>query len=104
MTVIGIIWLSVLTLVSGVAVRGLLQNAAAREGGSKGGSTAVLWFLLALAFLLTTLPSGIDPFRAAGLHLGAAALIGFILHVLTRGSADRAACTTPASAVSRPAL
>lgn len=87
MTVIGIIWLSVLTLVSGVAVRGLLQNAVAREGGS----TAVLWFLLALAFLLTNLPSGIDPFRAVGLHLGAAALIGFILHVLTRGSADRAA-------------
>lgn len=64
MTVIGIIWLSVLTLVSGVAVRGLL---------------------------LTNLPSGIDPFRAVGLHLGAAARIGFILHVLTRGSADRAA-------------
>ncbi|MFL0426288.1 hypothetical protein ACH0AC_11020 [Micrococcus luteus] len=64
MTVIGIIWLGVLTLVSGVAVRGLL---------------------------LTHLPSGIDPFRAVGLHLGAAALIGFILHVLTRGSADRAA-------------
>ena len=91
MTVFGIIWLSVLTLVSGVAVRGLLQNAAAREGGSKGGSTAVLWFLLALAFLLTTLPSGIDPFRAAGLHLGAAALIGFVLDVLTRGSAGRSA-------------
>ena len=39
----------------------------------------------------TTLPSGIDPFRAVGLHLGAAALIGFILHVLTRDSADRGA-------------
>lgn len=95
MTVFGIIWLSVLTLVSGVAVRGLLQNAAAREGGSegssKGGSTAVLWFLLALAFLLANLPSGIDPFRAVGLHLGAAALIGFILHVLTRGAAGRSA-------------
>ena len=91
MTVIGIIWLSVLTLVSGVAVRGLLQNAVAREGESKGGSTAVLWFLLALAFLLTNLPSGIDPFRAVGLHLGVAALIGFVLDVLTRGSAGRAA-------------
>ena len=91
MTVIGIIWLSVLTLVSGVAVRGLLQNAAAREGGSKGGFMAVLWFLLTLALLVTHLPSGIDPFRAAGLHLGATALIGFILHVLTRGSADRVA-------------
>ena len=55
--------------------------------------------------VLTHLPSGIDPFRAVGLHLGgAAALSGFILHVLTGGSADRAACTTPASAVSRPAL
>lgn len=42
MTVFGIIWLSVLTLVSGVAVRGLLQNAAAREGGSEGSSVAVL--------------------------------------------------------------
>lgn len=104
MTVIGIIWLSMLTLVSGVAVRGLLQNAAAREGGSKGGFMAVLWFLLTLALLVTHLPSGIDPFRAVGLHLGAAALSGFILHVLTGGSADRAACTTPASAVSRPAL
>ena len=51
----------------------------------------MLWFLLTLALLLTHLPSGIDPFRAVGLHLGAAALIGFILHVLTRGSADRAA-------------
>ena len=91
MTVFGIIWLSVLTLVSGVAVRGLVQNAAAREGGSEGSSTAVLWFLLTLALLLTHLPSGIDPFRAVGLHLGAAALIGFILHVLTRGSAERAA-------------
>ncbi|MCK6057914.1 hypothetical protein [Micrococcus luteus] len=40
---------------------------------------------------LTTLPSGIDPFRAVGLHLGAAALIGFILHVLTRGAAGRSA-------------
>lgn len=40
---------------------------------------------------LTTLPSGIDPFRAVGLPLGAAALIGFILHVPTRGSAGRAA-------------
>ena len=91
MKIFGSIWLSVLTLVSGVAVRGLLQNAAAREGGSKGGSTAVLWFLLALAFLLTTLPSGIDPFRAVGVHRGATALIGFILHVLTRGCAGRAA-------------
>ncbi|WP_180537117.1 hypothetical protein [Micrococcus luteus] len=97
MTVIGIIWLSVLTLVSGVvlvsgvAVRGLLQNAVAPEGESKGGSTAVLWFLLALAFLLTHLPSGIDPFRAVGLHLGAAALIGFVLHVVMRGSAGRPA-------------
>ena len=54
--------------------------------------------------VLTHLPSGIDPFRAVCLHLGAAALSGFILHVLTGGSADRAACTTPASAVSRPAL
>ncbi|EZP40884.1 hypothetical protein BW36_00918 [Micrococcus luteus] len=42
--------------------------------------------------VLTHLPSGIDPFRAVGLHLGgAAALSGFILHVLTRGSAGRAA-------------
>lgn len=41
--------------------------------------------------VLTTLPSGIDPFRAVGLHLGAAALISFILHVLTRGSVGRAA-------------
>ncbi|MGW9738066.1 hypothetical protein ACUXPL_001068 [Micrococcus sp. 140720015-1] len=40
---------------------------------------------------LTALPPGIDPFRAVGLHLGAAARIGFILHVLTRGSAGRAA-------------
>ncbi|MBE1538395.1 hypothetical protein [Micrococcus yunnanensis] len=40
---------------------------------------------------LTTLPSGIDPFRAVGVHRGATALIGFILHVLTRGCAGRAA-------------
>ena len=41
--------------------------------------------------VLITLPSGVDPFRAVGVHLGAAALVGFILHVLARGHADRAA-------------
>ncbi|WP_152540282.1 hypothetical protein [Micrococcus luteus] len=57
------------------------------EGASSMTVFGIIWLSV-----LTHLPSGIDPFRAVGLHLGgAAALSGFILHVLTRGSAGRAA-------------
>ena len=86
MTAFGIIWLIAVTLVSAVAVRGILRQGSGVHAADRNGSTSFLWFLLALAFLLTNLPSGIDPFRAVGLHLGAAALLGFLLHVLTRGA------------------
>ncbi len=67
-------------------VRGILRQGSGVHAADRNGSTSFLWFLLALAFLLTNLPSGIDPFRAVGLHLGAAASLGFLLHVLTRGA------------------
>ena len=56
------------------------------EGASSKTVFGIIWLSV-----LTHLPSGIDPFRAVGLHLGAAALIGLILHVLTRGAVGRAA-------------
>lgn len=83
MSVLGIVWIVLLAVVGAVGVKGILDADLSGHRGRAG--LALCWLLLAAAFLWTTMPQGIASEKAAGLHLGGSVVLGFILHVLTRG-------------------
>lgn len=82
-TVLGIVWIVLLTVVGAVGVKGILDADLSGHRGRAG--LSLCWLLLAAAFLWTNMPQGIASEKAAGLHLGGSVALGFILHVLTRG-------------------
>lgn len=83
MSIAGILWIVLLAVAGAFGIKGMLDaDLPARKG--RAGMSAC-WLLLAAAFLWTNMPQGIAPEKAAGLHLGGSVILGFVLHVLTRG-------------------
>ncbi|MDY6054995.1 hypothetical protein [Micrococcus sp.] len=72
-----------LMIVGTFGVKGMLDADLPTRSGRAG--LSVCWLLLSAAFLWTNIPQGIAPEKAAGLHLGGSVILGFVLHVLTRG-------------------
>lgn len=88
MSFVGVLWIALLAAVGGFGIKGVLD--ADHSERRRGAGLPLCWLLLSAAFLWTNIPEGISPSTAAGLHLGAAVILGFVLHVLTRGRSTAA--------------